>query len=250
MWLIARYRSVAAFSLRSSMATSSGGRTNLVPTMYAVKLALIDAAFRADEDGAEVFDLVKGLRIRFGVPDQIVVSNTFIKILRKWESKEKRVEGEEKASGPAFISSVAFREFCHYRGDLLIALDISAVAPIDRDLLRRLLQHVNYIGKRGSFFQLVDVQETNVDQLPPHFGYVEGDARERVSRDLVAQYLDDIGPDATFERISTFSDVSARLGRDRVLVSVALPLRRVASSRGYTLYERTVGGGEAPGIFP
>jgi len=240
MWLVARYRPVAAFSLRSSLATSSGGRTNLVPSMYAMKLALVDAAFRANEDGAAVFDLVKGLGIRFGVPDQIAVSNTFIKIRRKWESKEKRVEGEEKPDGPAFTSSVAFREFCYYHGDLLVAVDVDAVAPIDRDLLRRLLQHINYIGKRGSFFQLVDVQDLDAGQLPPNFGYVEGDTRDRVSRDMVAQYLDDVGPDATFERISTFSDASARLGRDRVLVSVALPLRRIASSRGYTLYERTV----------
>jgi hypothetical protein len=98
--------------------------------------------------------------------------------------------------------------------------------------------HINYLGKRGSFFQFLASHE--VETLLPSFGYVVGDDRDRVSRDLVIQYLDDVGPDAIFERVNTFSETAAKIGRDRVLVPVALPYRRVASSRGYTHYERTV----------
>lgn len=233
MWLMARYRPVSAFSLRSSLTTSSGGRTNLVPSMYTVKLALVDAAFRVGDDGSAVFETVKNLGIRFEAPRQAVVSNTFIKIRR---------EPKDKVAGPAFISSVAFREFCHYQGDLTIAINITDLASNEVDRLRRLLAHINYFGKRGSFFQFLDAESLNLaegDGLPASFGYVVGDERERIGRDVVIQYLDDVGPDATFERISTFSDASARIGRDRVLVPVALPYRRVASSRGYTQYERT-----------
>lgn len=230
MWLLARYRPVSAFSLRSSLATSSGGRTNLVPSMYTVKLALVDAAFRSDDDGAAAFTLVKNLSVRFEAPRHAVVSNTFIKIRR---------EPKDKVAGPAFIPSVAFREFCLFQGDLVIALDVTVVPAQDKDRLHHLLAHVNYFGKRGSFFQFVATEELDADMLPQSFGYIVGDARERVGRDVIVQYLDDVGPDATFERISTFSDASARIGRDRVIIPVALPYRRVSSSRGYTHYERT-----------
>ncbi len=233
MWLMARYRPVSAFSLRSSLATSSGGRTNLVPSMYAVKLALVDAAFRAGDDGAAVFEMVKNLPIRFEAPRQAVVSNSFIKIRR---------EPKDKADGPAFISSVAFREFCQYQGDLTVAIDVSTLARSDLGQVRYLLNHVNYFGKRGSFFQFLDAElfsPVEGNGLPASFGYVVGDERETIGRDVIVQYLDDVGPGATFENVSTFSDASARLGRDRVLVPVALPYRRVASSRGYTHYERT-----------
>src|SRR5450759_1409122 len=118
-WLIATYRPASLFSLRASQATSSGGRTNLVPTMYAVKMALIDAAFRSGEDGARLFDVVKPLAVRFEPPREAVVSNTFIKIRR--EPKDRR------QGSPAYIPTVGFREFCYFAGDLRVAFEVAAV---------------------------------------------------------------------------------------------------------------------------
>jgi hypothetical protein len=61
MWMLAKYRPTGIFSLKSSATTSSGAKTLLVPTMYAVKMALVDAAFRSGEDGERVFEEVKEL---------------------------------------------------------------------------------------------------------------------------------------------------------------------------------------------
>jgi len=46
MWMIARYLPVAPFSLKPAAATSSGGKTLLVITPYAIKMALLDVAIR------------------------------------------------------------------------------------------------------------------------------------------------------------------------------------------------------------
>jgi hypothetical protein len=227
MWLVARFLPASLFSLRSSTATSSGGRTNLVPTMYAIKLALVDAAFRAGNDGEAIFELVKPLTIRIEPPPQAVVSNTLIKVQR---------EPKERKSGPAFIPSVAYREFCYFSGDLGIAFDTGGVPPERITELRGHLPLLSYFGKRGSFFQLRDLSE--LAELPASFGHVPGDGHD-FSPDMIIQYLDDIAPTATFDRINTFSGSPARVQRDRILVPVALPYRRVASSRGYTWYERT-----------
>ena len=45
--MVAKYLPTALFSLKTSQATSSVGRTLVVPTMYAIKMALVDAGFRA-----------------------------------------------------------------------------------------------------------------------------------------------------------------------------------------------------------
>lgn len=227
MWLLADLRSTAPFSLRASTATSSGGKTNLIPSMYALKMALVDAAFRAGEDGERVFNLVKGLRVRFRPPEWAVVNNSFIKILR---------EPKEKKAGPAFISSVAYREFVFYAGELAVALDVDPLAPADLTLVSKLLWHIHYLGKRGGFVQIIGVHETRT--LDSGFTFVPGDAGRETADHMVIQYLDDVGPGATFAAVNTFSEDKARLHRDRILVPVGVPYIQVASSRGYTLFRR------------
>ncbi len=46
MWLIATYQPTSLFSLRPANATTSGGKTLLTPTPFALKMALLDAAIR------------------------------------------------------------------------------------------------------------------------------------------------------------------------------------------------------------
>ncbi|MGI8916877.1 MAG: type I-A CRISPR-associated protein Cas5 [Chloroflexota bacterium] len=252
MWLAASYRPTAAFSLRSSATTSSGGRTNLVPTMYAVKVALIDAAYRAGEDGASIFPIVRDVPIRFQPPARAVVTNTFVKILR-----EARAPAAPKSTdggiGPAadtdteippeagenmatYTASVGFRELCHFFGTLTIAFDLQAMNADDRSHLESLLPVVNYFGKRSSFFQFDGMQE--VSDLDATFSFTVREQRGAFPSNMLIQYLDDMGPKATFGAINTFSAQSAKVQRDRILVPVALPYRRVSSSRGYTAYER------------
>ncbi|MEL6525291.1 MAG: hypothetical protein AAFQ07_06225, partial [Chloroflexota bacterium] len=42
MWVIAEYEATALFSLKPANATSSGGRTLLVPTPFAIKMAILN----------------------------------------------------------------------------------------------------------------------------------------------------------------------------------------------------------------
>jgi len=87
-WLIARYTPVTLFSLRSTYATSKGGKTLLVPTPYAVKMALIDSCFRAfpaeeaEAAARNIFDLVKAEPVRVKPPEECIVQNTFLRVLQ------------------------------------------------------------------------------------------------------------------------------------------------------------------------
>ncbi len=134
--------------------------------MYAVKMALVDAAFRAGEDGEKIFEEVKGLEIRFKPPEHAAITHGFIKIQREREVKDKRnvwaVELKEKQP---FYPTVAYREFCSFAGDLTIAFGVEETSS----RLESLLPVVGYFGKRGSFFQFVSMEY--VEAIPGQFTF-------------------------------------------------------------------------------
>lgn len=235
MWTLVRYRPTGLFSLKSSAATSSGAKTLLVPTMYSVKMALIDAAFRSGKDGTEIFELAKPLKIRFKPPEYAVVTHGFIKIRREREVKDaKNAAAVELKRTSPFQPTVAYREFCAFEGELTVAVESEESSP----WLEELLPGVGYFGKRGSFFQFAgfDYEES----LPEHsFTFPLDDPPESYSLDVVVQPLDDLGERATFDAINTYSTERARLGRDRVIVQTAVPYKMTSSSRGYSSYKRS-----------
>lgn len=236
MWVLACYKPTGLFSLKSSATTSSGAKTLLVPTMYSVKMALIDAAFRSGEDGEEVFELVKPLKVRFRPPEHAAVTHGFIKIRREREVKDaKNLEAIELKRTSPFQPTVAYREFCAFDGELTVA--ISAEGVEDASRLEGLLPLIGYFGKRGSFFQFAGVDRA--ESLPERFTFPMDDPPEEFDLNVTVQPLDDLGERATFDAISTYSTSRAKLGRDRVLVQTAVPYKVVSSSRGYTLYRRS-----------
>lgn len=234
MWFLARYKPTGLFSLKSSATTSSGAKTLLVPTMYSVKMALVDAAFRSGTDGVEVFEWVKPLEIRFKPPEHAAVTHGFIKIRREREVKDPRNQAavELKRTSP-FQPTVAYREFCAFEGELTVAISTEE----DASWLEGLLPLVGYFGKRGSFFQFAGFERA--ETLPERFTFPLDSPPEEFGLDVVVQPLDDLGERASFDAINTYSTSRARLGRDRVIVQTAIPYKMVSSSRGYTLYRRT-----------
>src|SRR5579875_325917 len=70
-WLIGEFEPVSLFSLKISSATSSVGLTLAIPTPYAIKMALVDAGFRAgltDEDCAAMLRVLSRVEVRIAPP--------------------------------------------------------------------------------------------------------------------------------------------------------------------------------------
>ena len=80
MWCIAEYEAVTLFSLKLSAATASGGKTLLVPTPYALKMALLDAACRtAGVAQAEAWwPVIRDLRVALFPAERCVVRKIFV----------------------------------------------------------------------------------------------------------------------------------------------------------------------------
>lgn len=239
-WLVASYASASLFSLRMTYATSKGGKTLLVPTPYAAKMAILDACFRrydaadAYSRARSVFDLLKGREIRLRPPRHCIVQNTFVKVL-DWD--------RNRISGP-FRNTIVYREFAFFGGDdLQIALGASGLSSDENRLIVELFAHINNIGKRGSFWQFKGVNVIE-DELP--FGFTV--PRDSVNFTEAATYpmtqpLDDFGVDLCsakdgFDRVSTYGSGDIKLGVHRVLVPTAVPYGRRNASRHYTQYER------------
>ncbi|NTU82283.1 MAG: hypothetical protein HGA45_23370 [Chloroflexales bacterium] len=247
MWLTAVYHQVSMFSLKPADATSTGGRSLLVPTPFSIKMALLDVALRlyGQASGSVLFPLIRDLGVALSPPPQVVVNNCFVRILKPRRTKggadnkedDEGDEGEGGGAGP-FIRSVAFREYVHYNGPLGVALEVSTRQ--DADLLAPLLLQVTYFGKRGCLFQ-VDSPAALTERLPTRQGYVpinhslEGGYTE--SRG-VFQMLDDCATSLSFAKVNIYSDEKLSAGKDRVPYQVALPYRLTRSSRGFSLYER------------
>lgn len=237
MWLMAEYEASALFTLKPATATASGGKTLLVPTPFAIKMALLDAACRLEGRAIaeKAWQWLGGLTVALRPAPAVVVNNTFTKVLKPRRGEAR--PGSKHAG--YFQQTINYREYAHLAGTFAIALQLTDDADPDR--LARWLAQVNYLGKRGSFIQLQGVPEI-VDELPEGFIVID---KQLPSFDLgaVLTQLDDVGEGLSFERANIYSGKSIKLGEHRVLRHVALPYRLVASSRGYSHYELV---GETP----
>ena len=250
MWIIAEYQPTTLFSLRPYTSTTSGGKSLIVPTPFAVKMALLDVAIRTQglDRGQMLFPALRDLQIAVRLPRWIVVNNSFTKVWRindgvakqgKAEKARLIAEARAKHKWP-YQASIGFREYVQFAGPLELAFQVTPPEELFQMMppeeLMRLLLQINYLGKRGGFVQLLRRPET-VESLPDDFSALT----EGVHGDFLLgmlQIVDDCGPELTFERTNIYSDEPIRPGKDRIFHHVVLPYRPARSSRGFTLYER------------
>ena len=83
-YLVAHYIPTALFSLKDSQATNAAGKTLLVPSPYAIKMALLDVAarWRGVQVAQDELVWLRSLEIRQSPPKYACVTNAFIKIQR------------------------------------------------------------------------------------------------------------------------------------------------------------------------
>jgi hypothetical protein len=232
-WLVARYQPVGLFSLKPGEATSTGGKSLLVPTPFAIRMALLDVAIRVRgvAGGRQAFEQIRALRLALRPTRRAAVTGLFAKILKPEREAEERDRAMQR--------TIAFREYVHLEGTLDLAFGgepalLESVAP--------LLPHLTYLGKRGSFLQLLappETVETADDQPPEGFIPLVPWNQTKGSFPLGhVQRLDEWGPGLTFEKANVYAPEKIQVGKDRIRIDVVLPYRLVQAGRGFTVYER------------
>jgi len=238
MWLVAYYRPTALFSLKPAAATSSGGRTLICPTPFALRVALLDAAIRTRgvSAGEHLWPLLRGLRLKVLLPKQLTVINTFTKIIRL----KKMGPSDDMGTGliTPFNNTIAYREYVSFGGDIGIAAQMGTGDKLPDDVIELFFQ-IAYLGKRGSFLQLLAQPELVHHEPDEAKGWTLISADQtRFNIGGTLQMLDDCSSKLTFEQVNIYSGKRIVLGKDRILRHVVLPHRLVRSSRGFSLYER------------
>ena len=214
-WLTAVYSPVSLFSLKRSDATSMAARTNLVPTPYAIKMALLKVLL--ENQGAKhlshfdvwlkaEFAWIRDLEIRVQPSEKVVVNRNGYK-LRYYDQTADKAD-KTRPTMP-LTDGFVFREWAHLAGNLTLCLGIS-----DRiDDLQMLLTQINYFGKRGCFFQYLPdemlVTEAPTFSLDPTGGFT-------------VQPMDDLGVgrggrvDIDGGKVIGLLEPGARIGRNNI----------------------------------
>lgn len=233
MWIIAEYEATALFTLKPATATASGGKTLLVPTPYSIKMALLDAACRLEgaSAGETAWEWLGGAGVALRPSENVVVNHTFAKVLRP--RRNPAVPGSQDAG--FFQRTIAYREYAYLHDPFALALEVET--DEQAQALAWWMVNVNYLGRRGSFIQLIEPPREEAD-LPDGFIRLDETVQDFGIDSLLTQ-LDDVGEGLTFARASIYTSDKIRLGTHRILRHVALPYKRVASSRRYTQYQRS-----------
>ena len=148
MWVLATYQPTTFFSLKPSNATSSGGKTLLAPTPYAIKMGLLDVAIRTSgiSYGEEAWEWIRGLSMAVRVPERALVNNVFTRILKPPHNRKK----------VGFERTIGYREYVHFVGAMKLAFEIQSDLLVDskEQQLNKLLPHITYLGNVVGSFNL------------------------------------------------------------------------------------------------
>ena len=222
MWLQVTYRPTTLFSLKKSNATSSGAKTLLTPSPYAVKMALLNAiiTYNSVKLAVDNFELIKELNMQFNVPDNIVVNNCFLKVLKEPHDKHPNIN---------FQSTVGFREYVYFAGDIKIAVMIRDNRV--RNFLEQWFPLINYFGKKGCFFQFVKFAETSA--LGNEYSVILREDFANLVPGLIVE-MDDFDKKATFDNVNTFSPQPTKRKKRYYI----LPVKMKQANKNFTLYSK------------
>jgi hypothetical protein len=228
-WLVAEYKSTALFSIKVSLATSSVGKTLVVPTPYSIKMAFVDAGFRTGLSDIECAAFLRSLvdiAVRVAPPEAACVTHTFLKV---------RQEPKEPNPLRPYIDSIAYREFAYHSGHWRWAFDLAGGDDLLASRLVSVAPHVNYIGKRGSFVQFIGLSRRT--ELGPEFTQpIQNQEPWQPPSRLHILPLDDFGPEADMETLSSFTSKRSLRDKHRRFVRTIIPLGLVNTGPGFCEY--------------
>lgn len=226
MWLETVFRPTTLFSLKQSQATSSGAKTLLTPSPYAVKMALLNAIITYDSLQLAMgkFSLIRALDIRFSLPEKLVVNNCFLKI-----QKEPHSETKKKHPEINFQPTVGFREYVYLAGDMKTAVTIQNKKT--KDFLKQWFPRINYFGKKGCFFQFIKfIESVNIGK---EYSRLLDDKITNLVPGLIT-IMDDFDETLSFDNVNTYNRTKTKR-KERYYL---LPFKIETANRNFTLLSK------------
>lgn len=209
------YQPTNLFSLKDSNSTNSGAKSLLIPSPYAIKMAVLNQAITIDgesvfeRDKSNEFTFIKNAQISYRISGSFCVNNCFITI--------------QSLRDGIYHGKPSFREYVFLSDNIEIIFDVENKEA--KQYLQKYLHRINYFGKRGCFFQFVGYKDN-----PSKPNVKEFDTSNLLSG--ILQEFDDISPDAQFKNVNNFNSANAK--RDKKIL--VIPVKNQNSSKSYTHY--------------
>jgi len=204
------YQPTNLFSLKDSNSTNSGAKSLLIPSPYAIKMAVLNQAITIDgesvfeRDKSNEFTFIKNAQISYRISGSFCVNNCFITI--------------QSLRDGIYHGKPSFREYVFLSDNIEIIFDVENREA--KQYLQKYLHRINYFGKRGCFFQFVGYRDN-----PSEPNVKEFDTSNLLSG--ILQEFDDISPDAQFKNVNNFNSANAK--RDKKIL--VIPVKNQNSSK-------------------
>lgn len=221
MNLIAELKFITTFALKPSNVTHMSGRTLLLPTPYAIKMALTDRAIvrYGYEKSKEIFPAIRDLNISWSGPSVIGVTQITERGYRLGKSSTKE--------------QVKIQEYCTYSGSFYLAFE-NYEQHIQDDLVQ-FITMLFHLGRSSSVvnceFLYVEVVVANQQWL--NLGVPVDYAQ--APRGIV-QRMDDMKDNITLDDVSTYKFESR--AQTRLQYDIVIPYKMAHASRNFVGYER------------
>ncbi len=215
------YKPTSLFSLKSSNATNSGAKSLLLPSPYAIKMAILNQAITVGGDleklsnkNSKEFGYIRDAKIEYFLPKGgfFCANNSFVKILKP------------AREGGGFQQTVAFREYVYISDDIEIIFEVENDEA--KDYLKQYLFRINYFGKKGCFFQFVGYSDS------PNVANAKIFSADNFVPGILEEY-DDFDESVVFDNVNNYS--SARTKRETKILSI--PVSKVSSSKSFSCYK-------------
>jgi hypothetical protein len=210
------YKPMNLFSLKDSNSTNSGAKSLLLPSPYAIKMALFNQAITFEGKDifmvteSKEFSYIKNAKVFYSISGSFCVNNCFVTI--------------QSLRDGSYRGKPSFREYIYLSDIMEIIFEVENEAA--KLFLQKYLHRINYFGKRGCFFQFVEYKDNPSEPNVKEFNAAN------LSFGILQEY-DDISEDAEFKNIDNFDSSSAKRS-EKILV---IPVLNIGSSKSFTHYK-------------
>lgn len=223
-WIETEFRFVGAFSLRPSNATATSGRSLLLPTPYAIKMALLDQFISWQGFGlaSKYFANIRDLKISIE-PPQIVVVSQMTRHIHRFDDELNKWKG-----------NILNQQYCFYSNPIRFCFGTEDSNFVE--ILAQLLIGLEYLGQRGGFIQNLGVIKA-VDSPTTNFVDLQQAADIRKLSLGIVQRMDDMQLTTTIDDVSRFGTGKPKLASRRQY-DILLPYGLETSKYNDAVYQR------------
>jgi len=221
VWVKATYEFASLFSYRIPDFSSQYALSSILPGPSTIKLAIVSTAIEITgnvEYGKEIFEIIKNIEIKVGLPKRVAQTNVLIKRLKK----------KKKNSG--FESTFGIRGYVHYPEKFDIYLD---VPENKRKEIMKMLKNIRNFGTSDSLVWCSNVTEEEPSNNV--ISVVEEVGKEN-QRNILIIPVKDLNPKAKFDDINIYKKKKTK--KDILLKKIyPIPISNQLQGKNWIVYE-------------